>query len=578
MTVTKQNYWTDIPRSRLNRRRLLASAALSGAPAALLVACAGSSRQASKQATGSSGSSSAGKAPQAGGTLNTYLAVSPDTLDPQRTKANTALAVAGHVSSRLFRHKAGTDPNVALGLELENDLAVSAESPDGLTWTMKLRPGAKFQNTAPVNGRTVTAEDIQQTFKRVMTVPGSTGPSSFLMLDANQIETPAADTVVFKLKYVYASFPQTLTSFVAAWILPKEAITGAYDPAKQIIGSGPFMLDNYTPDVAVSYKKNPDWFDKPKPYATGERAAIIADPGQQLAQFTAGNLDELAVPQNNLDAAKQSNPKATLISAPYPNSYQIYGHMDRSDSAYQDIRVRQAISMAIDRAAIGKAVFNDVYHNNGMLSSAKQKWALPPDQLGDASKSFTYNLAEAKKLVAASGVAGQLHKFVYPKTAYGPQFDTIAQMLNPMLNAAGFKTELVAVDYRTEFINVGKGILYGHYDSDTLVLCIWMIGTSTAEDAFFGSLLPGGTANHMAVDDPTLAAMVKKMVATLDENERLKAVQEIQRYIAEKMYYISSIPTGDVYTLVGPRVQNYTYSLTPAVEGTETYANVWLPA
>ena len=540
------------------------------------VMLAGCGAKPNRPRAGTSGKSAESETPQQGGTLNTSVASNAASFDRQVTKQQTTNAIVSHVLSRPFRNKTAPDPSVALNREIENDLATSAESPDGVTWTLKLRPDARFQNTAPVNGHAVEAEDIKSTFVRSLSIPGSQSSASLLMVDANQIEAPTKDTLVFKLKYAYGPFPNTISSAAAAVIYPREVLAGVYDPAKQIIGSGPFMLDSYTPDVAITYKKNPDWFDKPRPYIDGERSAIIPNPAQQLAQFTAGNLDDLNVGRNNLDAAKTSNAKATVVTAPYPQAYQVYGHMDRPDSAYRDIRVRQAISMAIDREAIGKAVFNGEYHNNGVLPVSQGKWALPPDQLGPASQYYTYNLDAAKKLVAESGAADRFKKLVYPVGGYGPEFETIGQMLNPMLNAAGFKTQLVAINYTRDFLGSGKGALYGGYDTDALVLAIWMLGGGTAEDAMTGSLLPGGGSNHAHFDDPTVTEMVNKMVATLDQQQRLKAVQDIQRYLADKMYHISAIPTGDVFTLLQPRIRNYAYSLSIDAVGTETYSKLWL--
>ena len=120
-----------------------------------------------------------------------------------------------------------------------------------------MRQDARFHNVAPVNGRPVQAEDVRATFTRALgnENPGRVGLD---MIDANQIEAPAADTVVFRLKYPYAPFKTTLASATYSWILPREATLGGYDPAKQMIGSGPFVLDSYTPDVAFVLKEEPE--------------------------------------------------------------------------------------------------------------------------------------------------------------------------------------------------------------------------------------------------------------------------------------------------------------------------------
>jgi peptide/nickel transport system substrate-binding protein len=564
----------DVWKQRLRRRRLLAASGI-GAAGIALAACSTTGR---RQSNAKAGGQVAG-APRAGGTFNTAVNVNPTSLDRFAASQLASNFTNSLVMSRLFRHKSAPDTAVSLNQEIENDLAISAESPDAVTWTVKLRPDAVFHNIAPVNGHAVEAEDVKDSFIRAITLPNSLARANLSMVDPNQIETPDKSTVVFKLKQAWGPFQQTLSGSSAASIFPREALTGAYDPAKKVIGSGPFILDSYTPDVALVFKKNSDWFDKPRPYIDGVHCAIIPSAAQQLAQFTAGNLDELSIDQNNLDAARHNNPKATVVTAPYPNSYEIYGHMDDPSAPFSDIRIRQAISLAIDREAIGKAVFSGEYHNTGAVGPILGKWALPPDQLGSGSQYFVYNPAEAKRILAGSGMVDQLHKFVYPPVAYGPQFDTIAQMLNPMLLAVGFKTALVTVDYNSQFIGA-NGIAFGHYDTDIVVQGLLLWGGTSAEEGIFNTVTPGHGPDHSRVSDPTLTAMATKMIGLVDENERLKAAQDIQRYVAQKLYYVQGIPTGDTHTLVQARVQNYCYSIntTNSTAGTETYAKLWLAA
>jgi len=552
------------------RRRGLLRAGAAGLAGGAIAGC-GRGAKAPAQVTAPS-------RPIQGGTLANYLAVNPPTLDSQATKSIPGRSAAGHVLSRLYAHKTGPEPSIASSLDVEPDLATSAESSDAVTWTVKLRADARFQNIAPVNGHPVEAEDVKATFARAFALPASAAKAYVWMIEPNQIETPDKQTVIFKLKYPYGPFLATLANLVGSFIYPREVLSGSYDPAKLLIGSGPFTLENFTPDVSLTYKRNTDWFQEGRPYIDGSRAAVIPDAAQQLAQFTAGNLDILAVGQNDLDAARRSNPKAAVVTAPSGNPYQIFGHMDDPTSPFRDLRLRQAISMAIDRAAVSKTMFSGASHDNAVISSAKGKWALSPDQLGDASQFYTYNPDAARKLVAASGAADQIHKFVWPLHFPGPEIDTLAQMIVPMLNAAGFKIQLSPVDYATQWQPVDKGVLYGHYPNDTIAFLSWMSASNTAEEELFSTLGTGGSANHSAASDPDVDSMLSKMLSLTDEQERLKAAADVQRFVAGKMYYIAAIPTGNIYTLVQARVRDYAYSLGADSVGTETEAKLWLAA
>ena len=74
-----------------------------------------------------------------------------------------------------------------------------------------------------------------------------------------------------------------------------EVLSAGYDPAKLVIGSGPFIMDSAVPDVAYTYKRNSNWFEKGLPYIDGYKLSVIPDASRQQAQFAAGNLDELIV-------------------------------------------------------------------------------------------------------------------------------------------------------------------------------------------------------------------------------------------------------------------------------------------
>src|SRR6266536_5397811 len=96
--------------------------------------------------------------------------------------------------------------------------------------------------------------------------------------------------------------------------MPREGTSGGFDLSKKMIGSGPFIFDTYTPDVAITFQKNPDWFEKGKPYVDSVRVPIIPDAAQRIAQFTGGHVDYMNVPTtNDVATMTQSNPRAEII-------------------------------------------------------------------------------------------------------------------------------------------------------------------------------------------------------------------------------------------------------------------------
>ena len=566
-------------KARTSRRRLLVAGG-SGLVAAEVAACTRGSNGASRGS--SNGAQAPGGAPLGtpvpGGTLSLYLNYNTS-LDPQKTTASVHVVIAG-VYSRIFKFKTALDPRVALDHEIENDLGLRAETPDGMTWTVKLRPDARFHNIPPVNGHPVEAEDVKATFVRAIN-PATNNPNlgSLDMIDTAQIQTPDSTTVVFKLRYPYAPFNRMLASPSYSLIVPREALAGNYDLSKVVIGSGPFTMEGAVPDVAYTYKKNPGYFDRSIPNVDGVRIAIIPDTSQQLAQFTAGNLDELILDSPfSLDAATKSNPKATVVRVGNGNTYAVYYQLGDPSSIFQDIRIRRAFNMAIDRDTLGKLIFDGESVSYVFLPAYMGKWSMPIKDLPASIRQYyTYNPAEAKKLLDAAGASGAQFKLAYPNRLATPAFVKQVETVGNMLSSAGVKINVVEVDYGKDWIGAnGKGINGGFYPKDMLPFTGYSVFTE-ADEWIFGFLDSKTTQSHINVKDSALDAMIDKERATLDEAERVKAVLDIQAYVADKAYYVPTAGDGSMDILIQPRVHNYQPSTTPG-KVTETYAKLWLSA
>jgi peptide/nickel transport system substrate-binding protein len=567
------NHWLNIRRGRLSRRTVLAA----GAAAAL--AATGCGNRAPSTGSQPSSTGQASTQPKSGGTLYLRQTDNPPTLDVHRTTSGPTEGVVGVALSRLLQYKVATDPKVAEDHQVTGDLAASVETADATTWTVKLRPDAKFQNIAPVNGHAVEAEDIKSTFTRALD-PKNPGRSALDSIDPSAIQTPDKQTVVFKLKYPYAPFQYVLSSSTYGWILPREALAGTYDPATKVIGSGPFLADTFTPDVSYNFKRNPDWYQKGQPYVDGLQWAVIPDISQTRAQFTGGHLDVYGsagqpFPIDDLNTLKRDYPAAQIFKTDPSTAQILYFHLGDPASPFQDIRLRRAFSMAIDRDALAKAVYNNdaepqyyVYLNLG-------KWAMHQKDLpADTAQYYKYNPAEAKQLLQASGFADKQFKFVYVADYISLAYQKMSEAIANMLSSAGIKVTLNVVDYAKDFIGGGKGIRYGNYPTDTVVSS----GISVYEDVdtfIYNYYHSNATSGLSHLNDADLDAQITKARALVNDADRVKAYIDIQKYLAQKMYTVAGLPQGNVYVAVQPRVQNFQESLAFGA-GTESYAKLWM--
>jgi peptide/nickel transport system substrate-binding protein len=570
----QRDYWNRSSRRYLRRRSLL-SAGLAGS-AGMMITALGCRQKGGPAPAGTAAGGGSGT-PRPGGSFTALLGGNPPTLDPQQTSSDFSFPIASAVMSRILRFRTGPDVKTGLDHLTEPDLAVSVESPDAMTWTVKLRSDAKFHDVPPVNGHGVEAEDVKATYVRALSQPKN--PYRGLLgayMDTGQIETPAKDTVVFKLKYPYSPFRAALASGSYAWIFPREALSGDYDTTKQVIGSGPFLFDHYTPDVEVAFRKNQDWFEKGRPLVDSLRLAIIPDFSQQEAQFSGGHLDTFLVPRNpDIPTMRQQNPKAVDVVTPPSSLGSVWFQLGNPDSPWLDIRLRQAVSMAIDRDTIGKTIFGGDYDIAFNLGANFGKWALQVSDLPPATaQNYHYDPTEAKKLIAAAGAAnmGPI-KLGYATPISNVNTQQIVETVNSMLQAVGFKTSIVTLDYTTVWLNGGKGVRYGNKPNDMLVLS----GMETGNDAddymynYFGSQAP----NPSRLNDPALDALILKARSVIAEEERVKAYKQVQLYIAEKVYTASGIPQGRRHQMVQPWVQNFQYSAAQAAPA-ESFTKLWI--
>ncbi|GEM_PF-975185 len=618
MSDETDSYWSQVLRRPYRRRVLLRGVALgsAGLAGAAIVGCSSSNNSNGKRANApsaaatqaggaraggtataavSAGSAAgtspiaalvrrsasqpSGEAPVRGGAYTAASGGNPPTLDPHKTSSVTTMTSVSPVMSRLLAFKSVWDVNTSNNREVTPDLAQSVESPDGATWTVKLRADAAFHNVAPINGHPVEAEDIKVTFTRAV-APTSANRGNLSAIDPNQIQTPDKNTVIFKLNYPFAQFATLVASGIYGWIFPREIANDAYDPTKTIVGSGPFLFDSYTPDVAITYKRNANWYDKDRPYIDSIKYAIVPDPNQQAAQFTAGNLDVLGnIAQDNVPTLTKQNQNADLIANWGPGDGQMYFQWGEANSPMKDIRLRQALSLALDRNALAKVAFDGKAIPTFYAPQSFGKWALKLEQLpADTAQYYKADLGKAKQLADAAGASSLTIKMLsptpFPPSGEAPWFKTMRETVYNMLQALPWKINLVLIDYNKDWVGGGKGVRYGSFDVNSIVFA-GLEGRNDVDEYIFSWYDSQSTANVEHLKDDMLDSMISKGRTILNEDERVKAYLGIQRYMAGQLFSVAGNPNGLAYTMVAPRVRNYLIGDTYGV-GIGTWANLWL--
>jgi peptide/nickel transport system substrate-binding protein len=586
-------YWQRLSWQRLSRRSMLRAAGVAGGFAALALTGCRTTGTAPSPSSGASGSSgAAGRAsdkqyltragspqanqnPRYGGSIAWATGSNPPNLDPHKTSSAFTNDLLSPVLSRLLAYYPAYDGVTALERRIVPDLAASVETPDASTWTLKLQPNAKWHNVAPTNGRPVEAEDVKATFTRSL---ADYNPSRgvFDMVDPTKIETPDKSTVTLKLNYPYAPMQSLMASSTYCWMLPREALAGTYDPSKVVIGSGPFLFDKYTPDVALYYKKNPDYYDKSLPYVDSSQINVVPDASAQVAQFTAGHLARITnVATGDVDTIAKSNPDAELIPLWEHGGEVLYFQLRDQASPFQDIRARRALSIAVDRDAIGAGISNNKYALGFNVTLDEGKWAIRSEDLpSDTAQWYKYNPTLAKQLFDQAGLTNKSMKFLFPwPHPRGEPLRRAVQAIYNMLKPLPWDLSYVEIDYTREWVGGGKGVRYGNFPS-TSIIATGIEGSSGYDGYLYNWWDSHSTSGISGLNDPKFDSSIDKARTLTNEAERLKAYMDIQQYLAANMISVTGMPNGVVTTLNHPWQANYTVA--EAGVGGTAMARVWL--
>ncbi len=294
------------------------------------------------------GLSAVKETPRSGGELVFAVGETPPSYDGHRETTFAMLhPIAPHYST-LLRFDPQNYPKIV------GDVAESwSASKDGLAYAFKIRKGIKFHD-----GSGLTSKDVKATYEQIIFPPAgvaSARKAYYGMVD--RIETPDIYTVVFHLKYPSASL---LANLASPWNFIYKAEILEKDPRwyeKNVMGSGPFVFVEYVPGSHWVGKKNPNYYMKGRPYLDSYKAIFIRDTaprvaavrsGQALIEFRGFN------PAARDDIVKALGDKVLVQESPWICNLTVT--INNEKKPFDDVRVRRALTLAIDRWEASKAL------------------------------------------------------------------------------------------------------------------------------------------------------------------------------------------------------------------------------
>jgi peptide/nickel transport system substrate-binding protein len=568
----------------------MAATGSTAAGAALLAACGGSdSGDDGDQNSLVSQPVDTTKQAKRGGVLKDRNFNSPPSLDVIQATVSWNPFGFGVYSSLVMPEPGYLKP---AGEELLPQVAESWEtSQDGLQITLKLRQGMKFHNKAPVNGRDLTMDDVMFSWERMAAkgsarsgIVNAVSPdapiTSFTSTDSRTISIKLKEPLVYSLALLGGGTNGGLV------IVPKET-DSTFDPRQDMIGTGPFWMENFTPNVGFTFKRFPDYYDKDWALLDTWEMPIVTEYAAALAQLRAGAIYRFAHTSSDIRSEdvlplKREEPRisvyqGSLNSAGVVGNILAFGWMPEGKTPLLDERVRQAMSMAMDRDT-----YLDTFHNvnqfraegvpvqsrwHSHLIATQEGWWLDPQSkdFGPNAQYFQFNLPEAKKLLAAAGYPNGFEaKSNYVTTPELGEHPKSAQVQDGFLSDLGIKVQINPINYLREYQPLyrdGRGQFEGWgYVAAVGANAGSAIGRLATEfwsrggNAFKGFSVNGRNDQS---GDPQVDALVVKGRVEQDAEKRKAIVNDLQKYLAKPMYSIPGLGVATGLTAAWPALANW---------------------
>jgi peptide/nickel transport system substrate-binding protein len=448
----------------------------------------------------------AGPAEAAKSSIVVGMVVEPEGLDPTIAAPTTIREVTW---LNIYEGLVRLDENGKIHPLLASSWTVSD---DGLTYSFKLQPNVKFHDGSPFDSSTV-----KFSLDRAR-APDSTNAQKQFFEPIDRVETPDALTAVMKLKHPTGLFLYWLGWGDSVIVSPKSVAANKTHP----VGTGPFTFKQWVQGDRIVLVRNPDYWQKGKPKLDSVTFRFIGDPQAQAAALRAGDID--AFPEFSaaeLFGEFQKDKRfATLIGAT-PNK--LIAGMNNARKPFNDLRVRQALMLAIDR----KAVMEGAY--SGLGTAIGSHYAPSDEGYIDLTGVLPYDPERAKKLLAEAGYpSGFTFTIKVPQMSYTTR---AAQIMQSMFAEIGVTMNIVPSEFPAKWIEE----VFTRTDYDMTIV-------DHAEPMDID--IYSRPKYYFNYHNEAFNALASEALATADATKRDKLYGDAQRILAEQVpaLYLFDLP------------------------------------
>ncbi|HEX7001433.1 MAG TPA: ABC transporter substrate-binding protein [Trueperaceae bacterium] len=433
-------------------------------------------------------------APQAGGSLIVAITAEPPGWDPS---ASTSQEIPRVVYDNVMQGLVRFDRTGAIVPALATEWSVSD---DGLTWTFELRDGVTFHD-----GSAFDTADVIEKFERAMD-PDSGHTNSQYYEAIESVEAVDENTIAFHLSRPSSSLLYNLAR-------PDSVINPsgtAESQRTQPVGTGPFTFAEYVPGSHVRLDRFDGYWEEGLPYLDSATFRIISDPNARFAALQAGDIDMIGVallPEQFQQVLANPDLKGTQGTG----TAEITVAMNNTREPFDDVRVRQAITLAIDKNAIVNGAMFGLGTVIGTHMSPSEGYYV------DLTETYPYDPQRARELLAEAGYAdGLTIQFELPEP-YNIERRT-GEVIAQQLEQVGIDVELSVVEWATWIDRIFLG---GDYD-------MTIIGHSEPRDIN----VYANPDYYYHYDNPAIAQLLEEAETAATQEEATAKYQEIARTIA----------------------------------------------
>jgi len=505
----------------------------------------------------------AAEQPKAGGTLTFAVAETPPSFDGHRETTFAMIHPVGPHYSTLLRFDADKYPKI------EGDVAESwTVSKDGLTYTFKIRKGIKFHD-----GSVLTARDVKVTYDKIIFPPegvASARKASFPMVD--KIEAPDDSTVIFRLKWPSASL---LPNLASPWNFIYKADILAKDPRwyeKNVMGTGPFTFVEYVPGSHWVGKKNPDYYMKGRPYLDGYRAVFIRDTAARAAAIRGGQaLIEFRgfSPASRDDLVRALGNKVRVQESPWLCNMTVA--INNEKRPFDDVRVRKALSLAIDRWEGSKALsqISVMKPVGGVMRPGAEFAATEAEltKLAGFAKDSEASRKEARRLLKEAGVP-EGFAFTLKNRNVKEPYEAVGVYVIDQWRKVGLNVTHLPQEGGPYFADLRAG----NYETSIDFACDFMDEPDLQLFKFVSR--EKSPINYSKYTDQVLNDLYEKQSRATDPKERLKLIRQFEKRVLDEQAYTFHVLWW--YRIIPHHARVKGWTITPSHYLNQDLRDVWL--